>query len=207
MACPPAATADGFEMQFGTNHLGHFVFVNQLAPLLIAGAPSRVVVLSSAGHQFSDVDLDDPNFEHTEYDPWAAYGRAKTANVLFAVALDRRLRERGVRACAVHPGGVGTELGRHLTREAIASMIARRADAPVARMKSVPAGAATQVWAAIVADPDEIGGHYCEDCGIAPRTEGSNVRSGVFDYALDAGRAEALWALSEKLVGERFPLS
>jgi len=117
MACPQGATEDGFETQFGTNHLGHFVFVNRLAPLLVAGAPSRAVVLSSSGHRFSEVDLDDPGFERTPYDPWVAYGRAKTANALFAVALDRRLRDRGVCACAVHPGGIQTELGRHLTPE------------------------------------------------------------------------------------------
>jgi len=101
MACPQGTTADGFETQFGTNHLGHFVFVNRLIPLLVAGAPSRVIVLSSSGHRMSDVDLDDPGFERTPYDPWVAYGRAKTANALFAVALDHRLRKRGVRACAV----------------------------------------------------------------------------------------------------------
>ena len=119
MACPEGKTADGFETQFGTNHLGHFVFVNRLVPLLVAGAPSRIVCLSSSGHRFSDVDLDDPNFERTPYDPWMAYGRSKTANALFAVALDKRLKDRGVRACAVHPGGIQTELGRHLTPETI----------------------------------------------------------------------------------------
>jgi NAD(P)-dependent dehydrogenase (short-subunit alcohol dehydrogenase family) len=115
MACPQGTTKDGFETQFGTNHLGHFVFVNRLVPLVVAGAPSRIVALSSSGHRMSDVDLDDPGFERTPYDPWVAYGRSKTANVLFALALDRRLRDRGVRACAVHPGGIQTELGRHLT--------------------------------------------------------------------------------------------
>src|SRR5262245_1696382 len=115
MACPQGKTADGFETQFGTNHLGHFVFVNRLTPLVVRGAPSRIVSLSSSGHRLADVDLEDPNFERTPYDPWLAYGRAKTANVLFAVELDRRLKGRGVRAAAVHPGGIRTELGRHLT--------------------------------------------------------------------------------------------
>jgi len=122
MARPQGTTQDGFETQFGTNHLGHFVFVNRLVPLLIAGAPSRVVVLSSSGHRMSDVDLHDHNFERTPYDPWLAYGRAKTANALFAVALDNRLRDRGVRACAVHPGGIQTELGRHLTADTMRSL-------------------------------------------------------------------------------------
>jgi NAD(P)-dependent dehydrogenase (short-subunit alcohol dehydrogenase family) len=115
MASPRGGTEDGFETQFGTNHLGHFVLVNRLVPRLIGSAPARVVVLSSAGHRIPDVDLDDPGFERTRYDPWVAYGRSKTANVLFAVELDRRLRDQGVRAMAVHPGKIATELGRHLT--------------------------------------------------------------------------------------------
>ena len=111
MACPQGKTADGFETQFGTNHLGHFVFVNHLVPMLKSGA--RIVSVSSAGHQISDVNLEDPNFERTEYHPFAAYGRSKTANILYAVALDRRLKGRGIRATALHPGGIQTELGRH----------------------------------------------------------------------------------------------
>ena len=106
MACPLSYTADGSEMQFGTNHLGHFVFVNRLAPLLSYGG--RLVNLASSGHRFSDVNIEDPNFERTQYDPWAAYGRSKTANILFAVEFDRRHRARGVRAAAVHPGGIQT---------------------------------------------------------------------------------------------------
>src|SRR6185295_18546113 len=104
MACPQGTTADGFELQFGTNHLGHFVLVNRLMPLLLTGSPARIVNLSSAGHRFGDVSLDDPGFETTPYDAWVSYGRSKTANILFAVELDRRLRDRGVRATAVHPG-------------------------------------------------------------------------------------------------------
>src|SRR5271169_7010299 len=112
MATPFGSTADGFETQFGTNHLGHFLFVNRIAPVLRKG--SRLINVSSAGHRFSNVDLDDPNFERTPYDPWIAYGRSKTANILFSVAFDQRHCERGVRATAVHPGGIQTELGRHL---------------------------------------------------------------------------------------------
>ena len=118
MACPKGETADGFETQFGTNHLGHFVLVNRIASLLKPGA--RLVNLSSAGHRFSDVDLDDPNFEHTPYTEFGAYGRSKTANILFAVEFDRRHKADGVRATAVHPGGIQTELGRHMTPEVIA---------------------------------------------------------------------------------------
>ena len=121
MATPFGKTADGFETQFGTNHLGHFVLVNRIASLMRPGA--RLVNLSSAGHQISDVDLDDPNFERAPYDAWSAYGRSKTANTLFAVEFDRRHKDRGVRATAVHPGGIQTELGRHMTPEVMQQMI------------------------------------------------------------------------------------
>ena len=207
MACPQGTTADGFETQFGTNHLGHFVFVNRLVPLVAAGAPSRIVVLSSLGHRMSDVDLDDPGFERTPYDPWIAYGRAKTANALFAVALDRRLRDRGVRACAVRPGGIQTELGRHLTPDIMQLLFERYPRPESFTFKSVPQGAATSVWAAVVADAGEVGGRYCEDCGVASITEDSLAMNGVRPHALDEARAESLWARSEELVGERFPLN
>ena len=205
MACPQGKTEDGFETQFGTNHLGHFVFVNRLLPLLLAGVPSRVVVLSSSGHRFSDVDLDDPGFERTPYDPWVAYGRSKTANAQFAGELDRRLRDREVRACAVHPGGIQTELGRHLTPETMQLLMQKLPpNSPRPTFKTVPQGAATSVWAAVVADAGEVGGRYCEDCGVAPLTHDPTAMSGVRAYALDPERAQALWARSEELVGERF---
>src|SRR6202140_663136 len=121
MATPFGRTADGFETQFGTNHLGHFVLVNRIAPLIRAGG--RLINLSSAGHRFSNVDLEDPNFQRTAYDPFVAYGRSKTVNILFAVAFDQRHRGRGVRAAAVHPGGIQTELGRHLDASHIEKMI------------------------------------------------------------------------------------
>jgi len=121
MATPFGHTADGFETQFGTNHLGHFVLVNRIAPLIRAGG--RLVNLSSAGHRFANVDLEDPNFERTPYEPFVAYGRSKTANILFAVAFDRRHRARGIRAAAVHPGGIHTELGRHLDSSDLQTMV------------------------------------------------------------------------------------
>ena len=208
MVPPFGHTADGFETQFGTNHLGHFVLVNRIAPLLKDGG--RLVNLSSAGHRFSDVDLDDPNFEHTPYEPWIGYGRSKTANVLFAVEFDRRHRDRGVRATAVHPGGIQTELGRHMDEGQMAALVASinetaaKAGTPAFEFKTIPQGAATSVWAAIVADPAEIGGKYCEDCHVAELQEGEGIRGGVRAYALDAEHAKALWAKSEELVGERF---
>jgi NAD(P)-dependent dehydrogenase (short-subunit alcohol dehydrogenase family) len=207
MACPQGKTQDGFETQFGTNHLGHFVFVNRLVPLVIAAAPSRIVCLTSSGHRLSDVDLDDPNFERTPYDPWTAYGRSKTANALFALALDRRLRDRGVRVASVHPGGIQTELGRHMTPEVTRMMMERIQSQGNFQFKSVPQGAATTVWAAIVANPAEIGGRYLEDCHVAEPTTDPASMTGVRPHAQDAEKAEALWARSEELVGERFPLT
>jgi NAD(P)-dependent dehydrogenase (short-subunit alcohol dehydrogenase family) len=207
MACPKGATADGFETQFGTNHLGHFVLVNRIASLLKPG--SRLVNLSSAGHRFSDVDLDDPNFDHTPYAEFIAYGRSKTANILFAVEFDRRHRERGVRATAVHPGAIQTELGRHMTPEItqqlITSMTASQpAGAPPFKWKTIPQGAATSVWAGVIAAAEIVGGRYCEDCHLAEMAQAAGVRGGVHSYALDAERAKALWAKSEEMVSERF---
>jgi NAD(P)-dependent dehydrogenase (short-subunit alcohol dehydrogenase family) len=206
MACPQGKTSDGFEMQFGTNHLGHFVFINRLASLLQRDA--RVVCLSSAGHRFADVDLDDPNFERTAYHPFVAYGRSKTANVLFAVGLDRRLKGRGVRATAVHPGVIQTELGRHMTPELIAQIMPSSGAAQAAFVwKTIPQGAATSVWSGVVASADAVGGRYCEDCHVAEVTDDPNARGGVRAYALDPARADALWAKSEAMVGERFRYS
>lgn len=213
MACPFGHTADGFETQFGTNHLGHFVFVNRIAPLMSRG--SRLVNLASSGHRFSNVDLDDPNFEKTAYDPWAAYGRAKTANILFAVEFDRRHKANGIRATAVHPGGIATELGRHAFSEPgsiekfIDEINAKNAAAglPPFKLKTIPQGAATSVWAGVVAKADEVGGKYCEDCHVAallPPEDMSPISAGVRAYALDPESAKKLWAKSEEMVGEKF---
>ena len=208
MAAPFGKTADGFETQFGTNHLGHFVLVNRIASLMKPG--SRLVNLSSAGHRYSDVDLDDPNFERTPYDPWVAYGRSKTANVLFAVEFDRRHKADGIRATAVHPGGIQTELSRHLTPEARQALIdrinaaTRAAGEPDFKYKTVPQGAATTVWAGAVAAADDVGGRYCEDCHVAEIEPNPAKRAGVKPYALNPETAKALWAKSEEMVGERF---
>jgi NAD(P)-dependent dehydrogenase (short-subunit alcohol dehydrogenase family) len=212
MATPFGHTADGFERQFGTNHLGHFVLVNRIASLIRSGG--RLINLSSAGHRYSNVDLQDPNFERTPYDPMVAYGRSKTANILFAVAFDERHRASGVRATAVHPGGIQTELGRYAEPgriekliEQINRQLAAEGQGPF-QWKTVPQGAATSVWAGVVASADEIGGQYCENCHIgtiAPDDVPINVSAGgVRAYALDAQNAEALWEKSEELVGESF---
>jgi NAD(P)-dependent dehydrogenase (short-subunit alcohol dehydrogenase family) len=212
MATPFGRTADGCETQFGTNHLGHFVLVNRIAPLLKSGG--RLVNLASAGHRFANVDLDDPNFERTPYDPFVAYGRSKTANILFAVAFDQRHRGRGVRAAAVHPGGIQTELGRHMGSENIVQMIAHMNQQlaaegkPPFKWKTIPQGAATSVWTAVVASADEVGGRYCENCHVGKVVANdatiSAISEGVRGYALDPATAEALWKKSEELVGERF---
>jgi NAD(P)-dependent dehydrogenase (short-subunit alcohol dehydrogenase family) len=212
MATPFGHTVDGFETQFGTNHLGHFVLVNRIAPLIADGG--RLINLSSAGHRFSNVDLQDPNFERTPYEPFVAYGRSKTANILFAVAFDQRHRERGVRAAAVHPGVIQTELGRYMEPGSIQKMLdqisqqlSTEGQAPF-QWKTVPQGAATSVWAAVVAPADQIGARYCENCHVGEVVPDdapiSPVSEGVRGYALDPGAAEALWKKSEELVGESF---
>jgi NAD(P)-dependent dehydrogenase (short-subunit alcohol dehydrogenase family) len=201
MACPESKTADGFETQFGTNHLGHFVFVNRVAPLL--NNPGRVVMLSSSGHRFCDVDLDDPGFAKTAYQPFVAYGRSKTANAQFAKGLDMRLQSRGVRAIAVHPGGIQTELGRHMTQEAIEQLRSAAGSSGI-KFKTIPQGAATSVWASTVAPADEVGGQFCQDCGVAAIDDSDARWGGVKSYALDAKKADALWAKSEEMVGEQF---
>jgi len=212
MATPLGKTVDGFETQFGTNHLGHFVFVNRIAKLIKEGG--RLVNLSSSGHRFSNVDLNDPNFETTSYEPFLGYGRSKTANILFAVEFDRRHRDRGVRAIAVHPGGIMTELARHMPDGAIEAWVQQVQEQraavgePPFEFKSIPQGAATSVWAGVVASADEVGGKYCEDCQIgeliAADSPVSAISKGVRGYALDPENAKALWRKSEEMVGETF---
>ena len=215
MATPFGKTVDGFETQFGTNHLGHFVLVNRIAPLIRAGG--RLINLSSAGHRYSNVNLDDPNFERTPYEPFVAYGRSKTANILFAVAFDQRHRKRGVRAAAVHPGGIQTELARYMgpaelerlqemLRQVNQQLASQRK--PPFQWKTIPQGAATSVWAGVFALADEVGGQYCENCHvgkIVPDSVAITVISeGVRGYAVDPNAAEALWKKSEEMVGESF---
>ncbi|MBG1232548.1 SDR family NAD(P)-dependent oxidoreductase [Aestuariivirga litoralis] len=210
MVPPFGKTVDGFETQIGTNYLGHFVFVNRIAKLIADGG--RFVSLASSGHRFSDVSLDDPNFEKTAYEPWTGYGRSKTANVLFAVEFDRRHKARGVRATAVHPGGIQTELGRHMDADAIPAMLKNinaelaAAGKPPYAFKTVPQGAATSVWAGFVAKADDVGGLYCEDCNLSTVTDGviNPAAGGVRAYALDGEHAKALWAKGEEWASETF---
>ncbi len=194
MFTPFSRTSDGFEIQLGTNHLGHFELTRLLRPQL-AGA--RVVMLSSDGHHMSDIDLDDPNWERRDYDKFAAYGASKTANVLHMVELNRRYADDGVHAVAVHPGVVGTSLARHMTREDFGALQAMAADnrdrgAMLDTILTPERGAATQVWAATTAELDGAGSVYLADCAI---------RSDVAAYAMDGGRAARLWEISETLSG------
>jgi len=205
MAVPFDRTVDGFESQIGVNHLGHFVLINRIAKLIPAGG--RVVNLSSVGHHWGETDLDDMNFERREYEAVRAYGDSKTAIILFTVEFDRRHQGRGVRAAAVHPGGIVTELARYMTEDAIQrmtemTMAEAGGRAEDIRFKTVEQGSATSVWAAVTAPADEVGGRYCEDCGVSPVTEAGAL--GVRPYAVDPERAKLLWAKSEEMVGESF---
>ncbi len=195
MATPFGRTSDGFELQLGTNHLGHFALTLLLADALTRAAPARVVNLTSAGHVASDVIWDDPGYERRPYDKWEAYGQSKTANILFTVELERRLGPRGVHAYAVHPGMIMTELGRHLTPTDIDDLVAK-ADGALPAMKSVEAGAATTVWAATASELDGQGGTYLEDC---------HVSDAHAPWARDPEAAARLWELSERLTGVSLP--
>jgi NAD(P)-dependent dehydrogenase (short-subunit alcohol dehydrogenase family) len=197
MFTPFGRTAEGFEMHFGTNHLGHFELSRLLVPQLAAAEGARIVTLSSDGHRMSDIDLDDPNWAHRPYDKFAAYGASKTANVLHVMELDRRLRDRGVQAYAVHPGVVATSLARHMTRDDFANLSGRSPASPgdesidIRRdFTTAEHGAATQVWAATSKELADVGSVYLADCAI---------RDDVAPYALDPARARALWNLSERL--------
>lgn len=201
-------TEDGFEAQFATNYLGHFVLVNRISALF--GPGSRFVSLSSSAHRGGDVDIDDPNFEHAEYVSFVAYSRSKTACALLATEFDRRHKTRGVRATAVHPGVIDTELFRHMPPGASAQVTkslserALAAGKPAMEMKTVPQGAATSVWAGVVAEADEVGGRYCEDCHVAEVNDDPDDIRGARSYLRDAENAKALWAKAEEMVGEHF---
>lgn len=210
MANPLTRDARGYESQFATNHLGHFQLTARLWPLLLAGADAgndvRVVVLSSVGHLRGGLDLNDPNFLVREYDKWLAYGQAKTANALFALQLDRIGKPRGIRAFAVHPGGIVTPLQRSLTMEEQTAMGWFDADGNThPSFKSVEQGAATSVWCALSPLLTGMGGVYCEDCNVGAIAGAETPRgSGVAPHARDEALAEGLWALSEELTGVRF---
>lgn len=197
---PLGQTEDGFETQFGVNHLGHFVLVNRLVPLMHAG--TRVVMLSSVAHRFADADFSDPNFEHTDYDPMTAYARSKTANALFAVEFDRRHRGEEIRAVSVNPGSVESNLERHMPEDQRTPPPGQEPEGPAGLRKTAAQGAAPSVWAAVLAHAEEIGGRYC---AVMPVDDDPQAFTAVTSAAQDPELARALWNQSETLVGERFP--
>ena len=207
MASALERTPQGWEYQLATNHIGHFLLTCLLVPALRSAAPARIVNLSSAGHRLGDVDFDDPHFENRDYDKWEAYGQSKTANIFFSQELDRRLADSGVRAFAVHPGMIATELGRHLTPDDVQSLM-DRADPEAGRptFKSVEQGSATSVWAACSPELEGQGGVYCENCDIAPpKSDGGSI-TGIAAHALNPESSRRLWDLTEAWIGEEFPL-
>ncbi|UXX92035.1 SDR family NAD(P)-dependent oxidoreductase [Streptomyces sp. AD2-2] len=202
MACPETRVGPGWEAQFATNHLGHFALVNRLWPAIAAGG-ARVVSVSSTGHHASGIRWDDVHWSH-DYDKWEAYGQAKTANVLFAVHLDRLGADHGVRAFALHPGGILTPLQRHLATEEMVERGWIDEDGTMLHpelFKTPEQGAATQVWAATSPQLDGLGGVYLEDCDIAEPAPADGERVGVKEWAIDPEQAARLWKLSADLTG------
>ncbi|MBT4162538.1 MAG: SDR family NAD(P)-dependent oxidoreductase [Gammaproteobacteria bacterium] len=205
MACPLDRTAEGWEMQFATNHLGHFLLTCLLSPALVNGAPARVVNLSSGGHNFGPIDFDDIHFNHRDYDKFASYGQSKSANILFSIELDNRLKDRGVRANAVHPGVIVTDLGRHMTQEDIEAITGNRPEgSPPMEYKEVPAGAATSVWLATSPELEGTGGQYAQDCQLVAPDGPEAGTGGWASWAQGDDNAARLWTLSEGMLGETF---
>ncbi|TDW93123.1 NAD(P)-dependent dehydrogenase (short-subunit alcohol dehydrogenase family) [Kribbella pratensis] len=200
MASPETRVGPGWEAQFATNHLGHFALVNRLWPAIAAGGGARVVSVSSTGHRRSDIRWDDLEFR-LGYDKWEAYGQAKTANVLFAVQLDALGKDFGVRAFALHPGGILTPLQRHLEKQEMVDYgwIDEDGNPLNPAFKSPEQGAATQVWAATSPQLDGIGGVFLEDCEVAEVS--TDDAPGVRPYAIDPASAERLWTVSAQLTG------
>jgi NAD(P)-dependent dehydrogenase (short-subunit alcohol dehydrogenase family) len=205
MACPEGQTKDGFETQFGTNHLAHFLLFELLKPTLLASSTpefhSRVVSISSGAHRISAVHVDDLDFKKAGYDPWKAYGQSKTANIHMATEIERRYGSKGLHAFAVHPGGIRTSLQRHLPQETIDGWSAPEI---AKKMKSPEQGAATTVWAAISKDLEGKGGKYLEDCSVAAARVPGDAKmmdSGYSPYVYDEETARKLWEISLKMVG------
>ncbi|HEY4783168.1 MAG TPA: oxidoreductase [Chthoniobacterales bacterium] len=203
MATPLMRDDRGYEMQFATNHLGHFQLTARLWEALKKSGNARVVALSSYGHSRGGVDFSDPNFNQRPYDKWEAYGQSKSANSLFAVELDKRGQQHGIRAFAVHPGGILTDLARYMTDEDFKGFGIYRENGVLKGpdwLKNIEQGAATTVWSAVSPQLNNKGGVYCEDCDIAPMAPAdSKLRGGVRPWAVDKAAAETLWILSEKL--------
>jgi NAD(P)-dependent dehydrogenase (short-subunit alcohol dehydrogenase family) len=209
MAPPLTRDGRGYESQFATNHLGHFQLTLRLWPALRQSARARVVRVSSVGHRRSGVDFDDPNFNHRDYDRWSAYGQSKTANALFAITLDALGEPLGIRAFSVHPGGVVTDLVRHMSSKELQSygVLDEHGNPiidPERNMKSPQQGAATSIWCETSRQLRGLGSVYCENCDIAiPVPADSTELRGVRPWATDQEGADRLWHLSEELTGVR----
>ncbi len=201
MACPWGRTENGFELQFGTNHLGHFLMTNLITPSLADGG--RIVSLSSSGHRFSAIVFEDINFENRDYDKWLSYGQAKTANALFAVGLNKRLASRDIEAFSVHPGAILTDLARHLTEEDWKMFREQQATGTLVP-KTVEQGAATQVYTATAPEIAGNGGAYLADCAVCEVTGDGDPYTTVMPYAVDPELADRLWTVSEEMVGQTF---
>jgi NAD(P)-dependent dehydrogenase (short-subunit alcohol dehydrogenase family) len=207
MACPQGQTEDGFELQFGSNHIGHFYFTQKLMPALLKADSARVIALSSMAHRMSPVVFDDIQYQSRPYEKWQAYGQSKTANILFAVGLNDRYAEQGVEAFAVHPGAIATPLGRHLAEKEIQALVEANKtsannpeDKEQGGIKTVEQGAATSCYAATAPALAGKGGVYLEDCDIAQVADDPNFRGGVRDYALDSADADRLWKVTEAMI-------
>lgn len=208
MACPLGRIGAGWEMQFGVNHLGHMALYQSLEPALLKAERARVVALTSTAHAITDIHWNDPNFESDAYDKWQAYGQSKTANALFAMAVDARGEGRGLRAFSVHPGGIFTPLQRHLPDEEMVALGWKNADGTIpdrvkALFKNTEQGASTTVWAATSPQLEGKGGLYCENGDVGQLATDESARwEHVRGWACDPEGAERLWALSEKMLAE-----
>jgi NAD(P)-dependent dehydrogenase (short-subunit alcohol dehydrogenase family) len=200
----------GYETQFATNHLGHFQLAVRLWPALQRANGARIISVSSRGHRFSQMNFDDPHFDHRPYDKFIAYGQSKTANILFAIAADSKGRKDNIRAFALHPGRIlATNLTRFMSEDEVKAVPVTDSNGqpftdPAAFVKSVEQGAATSVWCAVSPQLDGKGAVYCEDCDIAPVVPADDQGLGVRFYAIDPDLANRLWTLSEQLTGVAF---
>ncbi len=204
MACPQMLTDNGWDLQFAVNHIGHFILTKGLLPSLLQSNESRVVTLSSTGHKLSGIRWDDIHFEN-DYDKWQSYGQSKTAASLLAIELDSRMKNEGIRALSVHPGGIFTPLQRHLQKEEMIALGWLNEDGELSEMaaagfKSATQGASTTLWCATNPMLSDIGGVYCENCDVAAREDdGPNARYvGVADWAIDTEEANKLWEETER---------
>ena len=204
MACPQMLTDNGWDLQFAVNHIGHFILTKGLLPSLLQSNESRVVTLSSTGHKLSGIRWDDIHIEN-DYDKWQSYGQSKTAASLLAIELDSRMKNEGIRALSVHPGGIFTPLQRHLQKEEMIALGWLNEDGELSEMaaagfKSATQGASTTLWCATNPMLSDIGGVYCENCDVAAREDdGPNARYvGVADWAIDTEEANKLWEETER---------